>query len=272
MLSIIKFCASLFQRLVLVMLAATGPLASAVQPIGESADKLPLSRESVAGPSVRRLPTSVQWQSQEYGVDFGIDVLMSAVRDAPEGTDQRERALVELALLKTHLEGRRCIDELAKLYDLASESEKYGILICLKASDDPRGIQLFMHVLNGEKNMKLRLSAAGALAHWNIRRGVAELVKLLESKEMLSQPARIPYVRDNALELFETKNSVKGWGFPAKDIRKSIETRPGMDREQFVTLYVAEIKKWWGENGDRFPDWMPGDPLPLIEPGKESNR
>jgi hypothetical protein len=164
------------------------------------------------------------------------------------------------------------MDELAKLYDVASESEKYGILICFKASDDPRGIPLFMHVLDGEKNMKLRLSAAGALAHWNIRRGVAELVNLLESKDMLSQPARMPYVRDNALDLFETKNSVKGWGFPAEDIRKSIEGGLGLEREQFVALYTAEIKKWFAENDHRFPDWKPGDPLPAIEPGQELDR
>ncbi len=81
----------------------------------------------------------------------------------------------------------------------------------------------------------------------------------------------MPYVRDNALDLFETKNRLKGWGFPDQEIRKAIEGRAGLDREAFVASYTAEIKKWFAENERRFPDWKPGDPLPEV-PAPDTNK
>jgi hypothetical protein len=157
------------------------------------------------------------------------------------------------------------LDELARLYDNPSEPHKEAILICFVGSDDARGLPLFNRTLDKEENMMLRLSAAGGLAHWNIRRGVAELIRLFESTELPSGRF-YPVIGDRARDSFQKLNQRKGWAFPDEEIRKSIESRPGIDREQAGALYNAEMKKWFTENQDRFPDWKPGDPLPKTEP------
>jgi hypothetical protein len=197
---------------------------------------------------------------------------MAVVRDSERSPNERQRALNELSSLSRNLNGHPCIDELASLYNVASVLEKQAMLNLFMGSDDPKGIPVFLRTVEHEENMKLRLAAAAALAQWNVRRGVAELVKLMDSKDSVPQPSRMFFVYDNAIDLFEIKNRLKGWGFPAEDVRKSIEARPGLDREQFVALYSAEVKKWFAENEHRFPDWKLGDPLPAIEPDKESNR
>jgi len=240
-------------------------------PEREEPKVLPMSTDYVGGRKLRPLSTSVRWKGREYGIEAGIDLVMSVVGRPEEsaGNWNAATALGELANLGPHLRGRPCLDELGTLYDHAQGLEKQIILTCFLGSGDPRGIPLFIRTLDKEQNMKLRLRAAAALAQWNIRRGVAELVRLVESKEILPQPARMPYVRDNALDLFETKNRLKGWGFPNQEIRKAIEGRAGLDREAFVASYIAEIKKWFAENERRFPDWKLGDPLPEIEPRQE---
>jgi len=147
--------------------------------------------------------------------------------------------------------------------------EKKIILTCFKGSRDARAIPLFVRVLDNEKSMRLRLSAASGLAGWNIHRGVAELVNLLDSKEILPQPARMSHVRDNALESFRNANARKGWGFPENKWWRAIDGRPDLDEDQKRALYIAEIekeikaiKKWFAENEQRFPDWKPSEPLP----------
>lgn len=265
MLPTLRIRATMIVQIGLVVLIVNPPRACSQEPDPKASDKLPLSRDFATGstvPGVRRLPTSVQWDGREYDVDSGIDVLMSVVRDPAESADERHRALLGLVMLYRRLEGRPCLDELARLYDNASESHKAAILTCFQASDDPRGIPVFLRTLDKEQNMKLRLWAAGALAHWNIRRGVAEIVHLLESKETIPKPSRMPFVRDNALESFRKRNARKGWGFREEEVRMSIGRRTDLDQDQQRDLYIAEIKKWFTENEHRFPDWKLGDPLP----------
>lgn len=255
--------------------ALPGTLYASTQPKGGGATQLPLTVESLNGDEARQLPTSVQWRDREYDITGGIDVVMTVIRDSVQSYSDRHQALVELERLGRHLKGRSCMDELAAIYDSAGELKR-AILICFKASEDPRAIRAFLRVLDNESDIKLRLSAAGGLAQWNVRRGVAELVGLLDSDAEVPQPSRMPYVRDNALDLLRTKNRLKGWGFRDEEIWKPIESRTDLNAQEKADLYVAqakaEIKKWWQENEHRFPDWKLGDPLPLIEPGKESNR
>lgn len=246
----------------LLMLAVQGARVAFGLSEPEAADRLPLSKEPVAPRTVRKLPERVQWQGRDYNVETGIEVLMGVVQDATQTEDEQHRALLGLAMLRQRLEGRPCLEELAKHYENASELHKGAILVCLQGSEDPRGIAVFMRALQEEQNIKLRLWAAEALANWNIRRGVREMVSLTESDAIVPPPSRMPFARDNALDSFSKCNARKGWGFPEEEVRKSIEARPGLDRVQFVALYAAEIKKWFAENEHRFPDWKLGDPLP----------
>ncbi|MEK6674068.1 MAG: hypothetical protein AABZ47_00265 [Planctomycetota bacterium] len=237
-----------------------------------------MSTRSSAAPTVRRGATFVRWKGREFDVGPGIDVLMNVVRNPEVGAEpwNAATALGELSDLRTQLQGRACLDELAKLYDNASDLEKQGILICFQGSEDPRGIPIFIRTLDNPQNLKPRVWAAGALAQWNIRRGVAELVNLLESEDTMPQPSQIFYVRDNALDLFETKSRLKGWGFPAGEIRKSIEARTDLTDDQKPIVYFdemkREIKKWFAENEQHFPEWKLGDALPEITPPEQEAR
>ena len=101
-------------------------------------------------------------------------------------------------------------------------------------------------------------------------------MELLDCSEVLPGPTRRQYVWDSALDLFLTKNEHKGWGFPAKAIREKISARAALNEHEKLQLYIAEIKKWFTANEQRFPEWKLGDPLPAapelppIPPGPES--
>lgn len=245
------------------------------QPENEKPNVLPLSTayDPVPGQTTgKTFFTTVEWQGQEYHASEGTTVLMQAIIDPATDPRVRAKALERLSSLRS----RETTAQLIALYDdLRERDEKAGVMACLTWSEDPRGFPLFTRLLDHEKDHMLRLVAAIALAEWNVRRGVEELVALLGSNAVLTQPAHRPYIRDNALDMFLTNNRRKGWRFPAEEIRKSIEARPGLDREQFVALYIAEIKKWFAGNEHRFPNWEPGDPLPAapklppIPPGPE---
>ena len=225
---------------------------------------LQLSGEPAGMPIVQHLATTVRWEDREYDIETGIELVMSIVR-SPEKHQRpwsAATALGELANLGTQLNGRSCLDELATLFDGAGEPEKLIILTCFKGSRDPRGVPLFTRTLAETQNMKLRLSAADGLAKWNIRRGVSALVDLLDSNEVLAQPARLPYVRDNAVDRFRRANTFKGWGFPDEELRRSVEERTDLSAEQVSKMYAQRIKKWFAENEHRFPEWKLGDPLP----------
>jgi hypothetical protein len=212
--------------------------------------------------------TMVKWEGKEYDLDSGIDVIMDAAHGPEKSDDQRALALMELSQLRADLKGRPCLDVLAARFDDASDLEKKVILTCFTASGDPRGIPLFTNVLNEEKDLKLRVRAASGLASWNVRRGVAELVGLLDSDEPMPQPSQLFYVRDNAMRAFRLKNIRKGWGFP--DDQESAEWPPDVAPPPDVAERlrprptVEEIRKWWAENQHRFPDWKVGDPLPEV--------
>lgn len=264
MIGTFRFPTTRIAQALLVILTVQIPSACGEEPHEKAPDKLRLSVDSVHAPTALRLKSSVLWKGREYDINSGINIIMDVVRDSEQSTHERELALVQLAMLRTQLKGHPCLDDLATLYNHGGALEKQLILICFLGSRDSRAIPLFTSVLENQDNMKLRLPAASGLAGWNVRRGVAELVHLLKSKEILPEPSRIPLVCDNAMESFEELNARKGWGFPDEMIRKPIESRPGLDREEFVALYTAEIKKWFAENEHRFPDWKPGDPLPEV--------
>ncbi len=248
------------------------------EPNQQTLDRLPLSLQSVTGSTPPRLPSSTQWRGREYDIEAGIGILMGVVRAPEMSSKDREMALLQLAMLRTHLNGRPCLDELRERFDDAGGLEKTITLTCFKGARDPRAIPLFVRTLDNEQSMKLRLSAASGLAGWNIRRGVAELVELVESEEKLEQPARMAYVRDSALESFRNANSRKGWGFPINEWWKSIDGRPDLDEDQKRALYNEEIereirgiKKWFAENEHRFPAWKVGDPLPTNNEGDKDD-
>ncbi len=270
---------------------------AADRPNGQVLDQLPLSAESLTGATVRPVRTSVKWKGREYDVNSGIDVVMSVFLGPDASVRERSLALTQLAMLMTQLKGRPCLDELGQLYENASQPDKHGILLCFKASGDPRGIPVFNRTLDKEQDNSNRLSAASGLARWNIRRGVAELIHLFESTKLPSGRF-YPVIGDRARSLFQKLNDRKKWGFPDEEIRKSIESelvgfdreefkkrwefgdeetrkslesRAQVPREKFLALYIAEIKKWFAENEHRFPEWKPDDPLPEVSSG-DSNK
>ncbi|MBU0719356.1 MAG: hypothetical protein KJ749_14005 [Planctomycetes bacterium] len=231
---------------------------------------LPLSTCPVTNTPVLERPAStVSWKGRDYEVEAGIEALMAAIRNPTTDASEREAALDRLGMLSTQLHSRKCIEELISVYPtLGTRMEEAGALLCFVKSEDPRALPLMYSVLDREKDPIPRMFAAGGLAQWNIRRGVVELVALFESKEVLPQPARMPYLRDNALGVFGMLNVRKGWGFSEDRIREEYESRGDVadptdwDEEQKWALVIAGIKKWFGENEQRFPDWKPGDPLP----------
>ena len=228
---------------------------------------LPLSTKVVMDPKygvvIREQSISkVSWKNEAYDVDDGIAVLMSVVRNPSSAKAEREEALDRLGMLSTQLDGRNCVEELIALYGaMRTRKEKGGLLLCLTKSQDRRGLPLLYEVVEAETDPVVRLFAALGLAKWNVRRGVAELVGLFESREILTS-SRMPNVRDYALESFRNANARKGWGCSEEEIRKSIERRTDFNDEQKAALYIAEIKKWFAENEERFPNWNPSDPLP----------
>jgi len=215
--------------------------------------------------------SSVRWEGVEYGIDEGIEVLINVVRepDSRFGHWNAAAALTELSSLGGNLKGRPCLDELGERYGTFDVSERCAVLLCFRTSGDPRGIPLFMHVLDEEKNVKLRAWAASGLAAWNVRRGVAELVKLLDSQEEMPQPSQLFYVRDHALQTFRLMNIRKDWGFPDdKDLAEwppDVIPAPDVAARQKAGPTVGKIKKWFAENEQRFPEWKLGDPLPEVE-------
>lgn len=250
-----------------VLLATSAPEGSPVS-VGDSVatetNRLSLALQPATGSPDVRPRESVRWNEREYDLDSGIEVIMNAFRKSAQDAHERELALIQLAMLRAQLQRRACLQELQQAYDEAGDVEKQLILTCFLGSRDPRAIPLFVRTLEDEENMKLRLAAAAGLAAWNVRRGVAALVGLLESEETLKQPARMPYARDNAMESFRKANMRNGWGFASKNIGDAIAFKTELNGEQEKALYIAEIKKWWAANERRFPDWKPGDRLPEI--------
>ncbi len=273
MMSSIECSTRVIVRLALLGFTLGVSLASG-EPVKEKGpDSLPLSIDTVTGATARPVRTQVEWDGREYDVESGIDVLMSAIRDPEKSAEEHELALLGLAMLGRQLQSHPCLDELATLYDRGKCLEKSIILTCFLGSRDPRGIPVFFRTLDNEEYMKLRLSAASGLAGWNVRRGVAQLLDLLDSREVIR--SRMPYVRDNAMRTFRLQNIRKGWGFP--DDKESAEWPPDVMPPPDVAARlkprptVEEIKKWFAENEHRFPDWKLGDPLPTNGEGDKDD-
>ncbi len=212
---------------------------------------------------------TVEWDGQEYHALEGTTVLMKIIGDPTTDPPIRAKALDRLRRIPS----RDTSAQLLALYDdLREPEEKVGVMRCLISSEDPRGLPLFARVLDHEQDNTVRAVAAYALAHWNVRRGVAELVNLLDSTTILRRPS----IRGIALDTFVNENHRKGWGLPVDRIGREIASKADLGNEQKRALYIVEIKEWFREHEDRFPDWKPGDALPAapklppIPPGPES--
>ncbi len=248
-----------------------------VEPNGKSLDEFPLTSGYVSGTSARRPAKSIRWKEREYEIEVGITTLMNVIRGLEESTHvwNARAALSELGNLGIQLRGHPCLEELEEAYDRVDVSQRVGILHVFKMSLDPRGIPLFYRALEQKETTRLTLEAATGLARWNVRRGIVELIKLLDSEEMLPL-AGTPSVAQYALGTFRMYNIRKGWGFP--DDKESAEWPPDVVPPPDVAARLKqrptleEIKNWFAENELRFPDWKPGDPLPAVEDGDETNR
>lgn len=268
-------------RVVVVLLV---PLSAALQlsdsclaqQRGGESEAFPLSTVYVlpAGWSSQRpFHIMVEWKGRQYGTAEGIEVLMRVITDRRTDPAERAKALQKLTTLWPWLRNSDRIPELIALYDTVSgREEELGVMRCLVSSEDPRGLPLCMKVLEKEEDSFVRLVAAGCLAEWNVRRGVAELVARCDSEELFPQPVYSPYGQEIGgivLGDFLRKSRDKGWGFADEEVRKSLEGRSGLGEIEMKALYIRElkaaVKKWFAENEHRFPDWKPGDPLPAAE-------
>jgi len=245
---------------------------------GEKGGKrvLPLSTAYVPVPGEatgKMLYTTVEWEEHEYQAQEGTTVLMKVIVDAVTDSSVRAKALERLSRLRN----RDATPQLLSLYDdLREAEEKAWLLRCLTSAEDPRGLPLFARVLEQEADDTVRMVAAFSLAQWNVRRGVEEFVGLLDSGVPAGQTDRMKYDLHTLINVFATENRRKSWGFPFEEVAKSIGQRTDLADEQKASLLASEIKKWFSENKDRFPDWKPGDPLPAapklppIPPGPTS--
>lgn len=231
---------------------------------GEQSAMLRLSPAYVPVPGVTTAQMhydTVEWEGIQYDASEGTKVLMKVATDSDTDATQRTKALQQLKRLRN----RDITPHLVGLYDTVSErSDKLGIMSCLISSQDAHGFPLFARVLEHENDDMVKLFAAVALAQWNVRRGVAELIDVLAECKDGTLGDRT--VCNEAAKEFLWFNARKGWGFPEANIRTSIQERTDLQDEEKSALFVSEIKKWWTKNRERFPDWKPGDPLPETEP------
>jgi len=200
----------------------------------------------------------IEWNGVVYDWQDGIEEFLRVVSDEEIDSDERTRAIERLGRTKT----QHVTPALVELYpQLQTRPEKVGIILCLVRSQDPRGLPLFARVLNSEEDAIVRLFAAGGLASWNVRDGVNGLIELMDVATVVEQRT----VREEALILFEDYNRRKEWGWPAKDVRRAIDSHVSRDQEEKRDLLLKELRHWWDDNQHRFPEWHPGDPLPEID-------
>ena len=128
---------------------------------------------------------------------------------------------------------------------------------CLAGCYDPRALGVLYGSLR-DVNEGVRMFAGAGLAARNVRDGLAELIRLLDSSKMLSQTQPQWY---SVLAGLEQMNQLNGWGFPNKEITDSARRSTG-NRVQFRAVLITRWEEWFAENEQRFPEWKPGDPLP----------
>jgi len=239
------------------------PNPSGARPEQSAQQRLPLSAASVdkqGSAHFTVIPKSIAWQGEEYKIQDGIDILMGVIRDTRTSSAERAAALDRLGTLNTQLRAEDCLGQLIELYDLdMTRDEKAGILLCLIKSEDPRGLPLFYRALDREKDPMLRLLAANGLAAWNVQRGVAELISLLDSKATTGQRK----IGTEAQMLLFRLNEGKAWGIPKDEIMAEVaRANPNATRQEALANLIAALQAWFGENKQRFPDWKPGDAVP----------
>lgn len=231
------------------------------QPETKERNVLPLStvQTSVPGETTFKMvnPT-LRWQGREYQAAEGTRVLMQVITDPVTDPSRRAKALEALGRLRN----TDTTPQLISLYnDLREREEKAGVILCLTWSEDPRGLPLFMRILDHEQDKLVRFFAASALAQWNVRRGVAELIRLLECTDALGPRT----VRDEAANSIRSFNTRKSWGYPEQEILADLtKANPDYTREEALVLYLGAINTWFEANKHRFPDWKLGDALPKI--------
>lgn len=238
----------------------------------EEAKVLRLSPAPAADVAVRRdLPSTIVWNGRRYETSEGIEVLTRISTDDLTGPKERESALVKLGTVAPSLHRTAHLPKLIALYErLTQQNEKRALIGCIAESDDLRGLPLFAKVLSDATDEIDRFQAAYALARWNVRQGVRELIGLLEFPEVGPEGQRFT---DTVLKVLERLNRQRGWGIPDHDILERIaENDPHLTQEQKLSLYIAAIKEWFAENEHRFPDWKAGDPLPEVEEPQKGNR
>lgn len=236
---------------------------------GEEPPVLPLSTADVAVPGATTIKPSystVEWEGKEYDEHEGAAVLMQVIADSGTDASRRAKALERLGRLRN----RDATPQLVALYErFTGREERLKTIRCLISSEDPRGLPLFARILQHEQDEMVRLSAAVAMAQWNVRSGVAELIRIHDKcKDAASAHS---YVCTGAANSLARLNTHKGWGFPDERIREGLLDKSDLDDHQRRELYRNEIKAWWAENEHRFPDWKPGDPLPEV-PAADRNK
>lgn len=217
--------------------------------------------------------TTVTWKGHDYSCGEGARVLMELVVDRDTNRSLRTEALHTLRRVPhRHLRDADTIEQLMSVYDSLHDRQEKVDLIALVGAWSPRSLPFLARILDREKDKGARQLAGAALAGWNVRSGVAELIRVLE--ECKEDASRDRSVCNEAGKEFTWLNARKGWGFPEGRIREEILSRADLSNEEMSALFVSEIKKWFTEDEHRFPDWKPGDPLPEVpqEEGKKAGQ
>lgn len=234
---------------------------------------LPLSPAPAPEVDVQRaVPRTVQWEQREYPASEVTEVLMGVIMDARADPLNRTKAFRALSPVARKLRNTDHIPKLMDLYDTCTDKENRRWLLGILAySEDPRALPLFVQYLKEDMDDVDRWQCGGALAQWNIRLGVAALIDLLESQKLGPEGQSFA---DIPMGTLLGLSRDKGWGLPDVDIVERIDKiRPKVNDEERRVLFRTEVKKWFEANKHRFPDWKPGDPLPVVEePSPESVR
>ena len=195
---------------------------------GKEKDLLPLSAAYIEVPgmtTIKPVHNTVKWEGKEYDAQEGTAVLMRVIQDAGTDASRRTKALNRLDTFRN----RYTVPQLVILYDhLTEEQERRETISCLILSEDPRSLPLFARILEHEKDEMARLYAVVGLAKWNVRCGVAELIRIHDKcRDVTSADSDVCNVAANA---FAHANTHKGWGFPQEEVRQALLGRSDLKR------------------------------------------
>lgn len=244
--------------LVLPYLLISSPFAYTAQPNDTKRPVLPLSPIPVLRPKVDdAISRSINWKQSEYQVSDAIQVLVEVIANAQSELPERRMALQSLGTLGSALRNTDAVVELMAQYEKVTDAEEKRLLVgCLAVSNDARALPLFARFLEDATEDVSRFQGAHALARWNVRSGVAGLIKLLDSREVGPEGQRLA---NEVLKVLQHLNRQKGWGMNEERILQKVNMRKTGSHQ---VEYVAQLKNWFSDNMHRFPDWKPGDQLP----------